>query len=98
MKLITYIVEEREAKTDDFISNTGFAKLKDARKYFNEFKNNKSNWEGQTLSIIKQISLYEDGECYDMDEEEITKEILGTNETFDDLDELYNLKSLIKIN
>ena len=36
MKEIIYIVESRNTKTNDFISDSGFARYKNAKEYFNK--------------------------------------------------------------
>lgn len=76
MKKITYIVESRETKTNDFISDSGYARFKDAKEYFNRLIDDKKCYKGETILLVKQTCLYDrKGEFVEILEEEIKKEI-----------------------
>ena len=76
MKKITYIVENRKTKTDTFISDAGYSKYADAKEYFNKLVDDKRCYKGETILLLKQISLYDkDGEFVELLSEEIKKEI-----------------------
>ena len=83
MKKVTYIVESRKTKTDDFISDSGYARFKDAKEYFNKLVDDKTveiselgKYKGETILLVKQTYLYHKEEDYhELIEEEIKKEI-----------------------
>ena len=76
MKEIIYIVESRNTKTNDFISDSGFARYKNAKEYFNKLVNDKKYYKGETILLIEQTYLYNKEEDYhDLIEEKIKKEI-----------------------
>ena len=76
MKEIIYIVESRNTKTNDFISDSGFARYKNAKEYFNKLVNDKKYYKGETILLIKQTYLCNKEEDYhDLIEEVIKKEI-----------------------
>ena len=61
MKEIIYIVESRNTKTNDFISDSGFARYKNEKEYLNKLVNNKK--------------YYKEEDYHDLIEEKIKKEI-----------------------
>jgi hypothetical protein len=76
MKKITYIVESRKTKTNDFLSDSGYARFKDAKEYFNKLVDDKRYYKGETILLIKQTCLFDkEGEFIEILEEEIKKEI-----------------------
>ena len=75
MKEIIYIVESRNTKTNDFISDSGFARYKDAKEYFNKLVDDKKYYKGETILIVKQTYLYNKEDYHDLIEEQIKKEI-----------------------
>lgn len=75
MKKVTYIVENRETRTADFISDTGYSKLKDAKEYFNKLIEDKKLYKGETISLLRQVCLYEKGEFVELLEERLLKEV-----------------------
>lgn len=76
MKKVTYIVESRVTKTNDFLSDSGYARFKDAKEYFNRLIDDKKCYKGETILLVKQTCLYDrKGEFVEILEEEIKKEI-----------------------
>lgn len=76
MRKITYIVENRKTETNDFLSDTGYARYSDAKEYFNKLVDDKKYYKGETILLIKQTSLYDkDDEFVEILDEQIKKEI-----------------------
>ena len=76
MKEIIYIVESRNTKTNDLKSDSGLARYKNAKEYFNKLVDDKKYYKGEKILLIKQTYLYNKEEDYhDLIEEQIKKEI-----------------------
>lgn len=77
MKKIFYVVENRETKTNNFLSDSVYKNLEDAKECFNRLIDDKKCYKGQTLLLIKQTYLYdeEDNEFTKLLEEDFIEEV-----------------------
>lgn len=74
---VIYTVESRKTKTNDFISDSVYENLEKAREYFNKLVDDKKNYKGETILLIKQTYAFdkEENELADLLDEDFIEEI-----------------------